>query len=66
MTYTNIPKPTTTFSSLSNIFNYLLINSTDFLLINTVDRLGISDKGKDLFNTIQKPTTAYSSIIKPI
>ena len=62
MAFTNISKPTTAFSGISEMFNMLMINSTDFLLINSVDRLGISKSGKDLYGDLSKPTTVYSKI----
>lgn len=67
MTYESIPKPTTTYSSISELFNYLLINSTDFFLINETERfkLGISGAGSSVYQTIGKPETTYSSIVKP-
>ena len=66
MAFDNIPKPTTTYNTISKILSFLKINSNDFLLINgSGDRLVISRDGDGNFDSIQKPSTNYDNIVKP-
>ena len=67
-TYTEISRPAApTYSEREKALNRLLINETDFLLINSSgDRLGISDRGLDLYTEIARPSTTYTEITKPV
>ena len=67
-TYTEISRPPVpTYSERGKALNRLLINTTDFLLINSSgDRLGISDRGLDLYTEIARPSTTYTEITKPV
>lgn len=67
-TYTEISRPPApTYSERGKALNRLLINTTDFLLINSSgDRLGISDRGLDLYTEIARPSTTYTEITKPV
>jgi|GEM_PF-4529786 len=64
MSYTEIAKPTTTYSETGKPFSFLLINDTDFLLIST-EKLIISETGNYSLTSISKPTTSYTTINKP-
>ena len=60
MAWDNIGKPSDSFSGISKILSFLLINSSDFLLINSSgDRLIIKNSGDGNFDSIDKPSTSF-------
>jgi hypothetical protein len=64
MAWSNISKPTTSFSSVlaPSLLVFLLLESGAFLLTEGNGKYIISSEG---YKTVSKPTTSYNNVSKP-